>query len=194
MGGWRTAEEVAIYGAAARTVALIAVPLLIMNSIISPIIAEMYALERPKELEKLLRRIATIAGLPAMVTLAMFVLYGDFMLKLLFGGYYQAGYIVLVILSIGQLANVWAGSCGAVLMYTGNQLSMMYITIGCGLITLAGALFLVIPYAAIGVAIAAATGIILQNLIMLIMVKKKIGVWTHVSFSIANLTSKGKDH
>lgn len=180
MGIYRTPEEVAVYGAAARTVALVTMPLLIVNAVVPPLIAEMYAQGKIKELEKVLRLVATLTGLPSLITLGVFVFFGDSILSLFFGEYYQAGATVLAILSLGQLANVWAGSCGLTLMLTGHQSTMMLISIVCGAFTATLAWFLVVKYGGVGVATAGAVGMLLQNLLMLAFARKKVGVWTHV--------------
>jgi len=185
MGVFRSPEEVAIYGAASRTVALVVMPLLIVNAVVPPLIAEMYAQGKVKELETTLRSVATLAGIPSLLILVLFVFFGESILGMMFGEYYQAGIMILVILSVGQVANVWAGSCGLVLMMTGHQNIMMVITVLCGAITVGLAWFLVQGYGASGVAFSAAFGMILQNIIMLTLVKIKLGIWTHISTHVS---------
>jgi len=186
LGMFSTKDEVAIYGAVARLVVLITMPLLIINAVVPPLIAEMSALGKIKELERLLRSIATWASFPAIFVVCIFAFYGDDVLSILYGEFYQSGGVVLMILGGGQLINVWAGSCGQVLMLTGHQSSMMKITIASGFLTVTLAYFLVAKFGAVGVACSAAAGMVVQNIIMLIIVKKKIGLWTHVNlcFSI----------
>jgi O-antigen/teichoic acid export membrane protein len=156
-------------------------PLMIVNSVVPPLIVEMYAQGKIIKLEKALRTIATMAGVPSFIVLSLFVLFGDSILGAIFGDYYHLGGSVLAILSIGQLANVWTGSCGMALMLTGNQLTMMMITIICGLFTVVSGWWLVLDYGSIGVAVATAAGMLLQSLLMLFYAKKRVGVWTHVS-------------
>lgn len=182
LGMFRAQDEVAIYGAATRLLALVAMSLLVVNAVIQPMIVEMYTQNRKEKLEQVLRTTATMAGIPAFVTLVLFVTWGDNILTLIFGEFYKSGGDVLLVLSLGQLANVWAGSCGLTLMLTGHQMTMLAITIVSGFITVAGALLLVGPYGSIGVASAAVFGMILQNVFMLVGVKKKIGIWTHIRF------------
>jgi O-antigen/teichoic acid export membrane protein len=179
MGIFRSPEEVAVYGMVARTVALLTMPLLIVNAVVPPLIAEMYAQGKIKELEKELRTVATLTGIPSLIVLVIFVFFGDSILGLFFGEFYQTGAMLLAILSLGQLANVWAGSCGLTLMLTGHQSTMMFITVFCGMFTAGAAWFLVESYGGVGVATAAACGMTLQNILMLLFVKKKIGIWTH---------------
>jgi O-antigen/teichoic acid export membrane protein len=59
LGIFRSDADVAVYGAAARLVALIAMPLLLTNLVLPPIIAEMYAQGRTAELEGTLRSFST---------------------------------------------------------------------------------------------------------------------------------------
>jgi len=188
MGVFRSPDEVAIYGAASRTVALVAMPLLIVNAVVPPLIAEMYAQGDIKGLEVILRSVATLAGIPSLLILVVFVFYGESILGVLFGEYYEAGITVLVLLSIGQVANVWAGSCGLVLMMTGHQNIMMLITVFCGAITVGLAWFLVRAHGGGGVAFSSAFGMVLQNIAMLLLVKIKLGIWTHISTNISLMT------
>ncbi|MEH6542437.1 MAG: oligosaccharide flippase family protein [Porticoccaceae bacterium] len=180
MGVFRSAEEVAIYGAVFRIVALITIPLMIVNAVAPPVIAEMYAAGETKKMESILRTVATYASIPSLIVLGAFALYGKSILGVFFGEYYRSGATILIILSVGQLVNVWAGSCGMVLIFTRYQSTMMLITALSGVCTAYLAWFLVEKYAGVGVAVSASLGMILQNLMMLIAAKRKVGVWTHM--------------
>ncbi len=179
MGIFRPAEEVAIYAVASRTVALVGIPLLVVNAVVPPLIAEMYVKGKTKELEAVLRSAATLAGLPSLIVLGVFVFFGDSILGLLFGEYYQVGGIVLAVLSVGQLANVMSGSCGQVLMLTGHQFTMMTVSISSSFLMVALAWFLVDDYGSVGVASAAAIGMQIQNILMVFFAKRNVGIWTH---------------
>jgi O-antigen/teichoic acid export membrane protein len=187
LGALGSQEEVAVYGAAARIVLLVAMPLLIMNAVVPPLISEMYFKGRLRELERVLRAMATLAGIPAFLLLLFFILLGEPIMGLVYGDYYRAGALVLALLSVGQLANVWAGSCGITLMMSGHQTTMMLITIFSGLFVVCGAAWAVQNYGMIGVASTAATGMVLQNVLMLFMARVQTGVWTHVGFQFLRL-------
>lgn len=184
LGTFRSQEEVAIYGAAARVVLLVAMPILIVNAIISPPIAEMYAQGRKRELERLVRTTVTLALLPTLAVLMSFMLLGSYILGVVYGEYYRQGATVLVLLSVGYLANVWAGPSGTALVMTGHQTTMMMIAVLSGVFVICGALLVVQDYGAVGVAGVAATSMILQNALALLFVKKRSGFWTHASFSM----------
>jgi O-antigen/teichoic acid export membrane protein len=190
LGAFRSQEEVAIYGAAARLVAFIAMPLLITNLVLPPIIAEMYAKGETTKLEHTLRSFSTLCGVPALLLLIAFVLLGGPILGLVYGSYYQSGTMVLVLLSVGKLAAVWSGSCGAVLQFTGHQGSMLRINLLTSPLFLIGALLLVREYGPIGVASATAAITVLQNVVLVLVAKRKTGMWTHVSFSLSPLRKR----
>ena len=182
LGAFRSAEEVAIYGAAARAVVLVAMPLLVINTVLAPTIAEMYAQGRKRELERILRATATVAGIPAFLTLAAFILFGGPILGLVFGDYYREGATILALLSLAQLVNVWSGAGSAALAFTGHQATMMALAVAGGLITVTAGLAAVGPYGATGVAGAAAAGISAYNTVLWLVAKRKTGMWTHVGF------------
>lgn len=181
VGAFLPQDEVALYGAAARMVLLVAMPIVIVDAVAQPLIAEMYAQGKRRELERILRNIAALAGVPAFAALAVFALLGEPILGLLFGDYYREAASVLVVLSLGQWLGVWVGSCGYALMMTGNQKTMMAITVFCGALTVAAGLITVREYGMIGVAASMAAGRSLQCVLMLLGARFTIGIWTHMS-------------
>jgi O-antigen/teichoic acid export membrane protein len=183
IGAFRPQQEVAIYGAAVRAVILVAMPLMVVTSVVSPLIAGMYAQGRRRELERILRAIATLAWIPAFLVLAGFALWGGTILGLVFGDYYREGATVLLLLSIGHLANVWVGACGVTLVMTGHQTAVMAITLASSLVMVIGGLAVVGSYGATGVAAAAATGVAICNISFWLLAKRKTGMWTHAGFT-----------
>jgi O-antigen/teichoic acid export membrane protein len=95
----------------------------------------------------------------------------------------NTAWLVLLILSAAKLVAVWSGSCGLVLQFTGHQASMLRVSLLTSPLFFALAKPATIRYGPIGVA-AAALITSLQNMIMVLLAKKKTGMWTHVSFSL----------
>jgi O-antigen/teichoic acid export membrane protein len=109
VGAFRPQEEVAIYGAAVKLVLMVALPLQIVSAVVPPLITELYVQGRRRELERALRATATLAGIPACLVLAVFMTLGGPILGTVYGGYYREGWLVLAVLSAGQLVNVGLG-------------------------------------------------------------------------------------
>jgi O-antigen/teichoic acid export membrane protein len=187
LGVFRSQEEVGLYGAASRLVTLIAMPLLITNLVLPPIIAEMYAQGRTGTLERTLRSFSTLSGVPSLLALIVFMLLGGPILGVVYGSGYQSAAMVLVLLSAGKLAAVWAGSCGAVLQFTGHQGSMLRVNLLTSPLFIVGALLVVRNYGPIGVASMTAAITVLQNVALVLVAKRKTGMWTHVSLSPSRL-------
>lgn len=187
LGALGSQAEVAVYGATSRLVILIAMPLLVTNLVVPPIVAEMYAQGRTVELERTLRTFSTLAGAPSLLALLAFVFLGEPLLGLVYGNYYQSGVAVLVLLSAAKMVAVWSGSCGTVLQYTGHQGSMLRVSVLTSVVFIVGALLVVRGYGPVGVAAVAATTTVLQNVALVLVAKRKTGMWTHLSLSLSPL-------
>ena len=85
LGYFGSKDEVAVYGVASRLVTFIAMPLLLTNLVLPPIIAEMYAQGRTRQLERTLRSFSTLSGVPSLLVLIVFMLLGGPLLALVYG-------------------------------------------------------------------------------------------------------------
>jgi O-antigen/teichoic acid export membrane protein len=182
VGAFLPQGELALYGAAQRLVSTVTMPMAIVTAVAPPLIAEMYSQGNREDLERVLRNMATLTGIPAFLASMGCIFFAGPILGLVYGNYYREGAVVLALLSIGLFVNVLAGSCGIVLAYTGHQKTLMVITIATSVATLIAMLATVKPYGIAGVAMSRTAGQVLQNGIVLHVVKRKTGMWTHVGF------------
>ena len=183
LGAFRPQSQVAVYGAATRLVILVATPLWILRGVLPPMISELHAKGRTRELERTLRAGATLAGLPSFLVLVVFLLFGGPVMGLAFGGGYESGATVLTFLAIGRMVAVWSGASGVTLLMTGHQRAMMTITLCTGAATV-GVEVLVAPhFGPTGVALTTMTGAVIQNLLQLAMVRHYLHVWSQMEFS-----------
>jgi O-antigen/teichoic acid export membrane protein len=190
LGVLGSGRDVAVYGAASRLVTFVAMPLLIVNLVLPPIVAEMYAQGKTARLERTLRTFSTLAGVPSLLVLVGFMLLGGPIMGLVYGKpIYQSGtaVLVLLILSAAKLVAVWSGSCGLVLQFTGHQTSMLRVSLLTSPLFFVVAILATWRYGPVGVASAAALTTTVQNVIMVLLAKRKTGMWTHVMFSLSPL-------
>lgn len=181
LGMYASEQEVAVYGAAARIITVVTIPLTMASAILAPMIAELHAQGQKDRLEKVLRVVATLGGLPAVAVIVLFVFAGQPGLELLYGdALYREGWPVLVLLGLGQLVNVWSGVCVQLLMMTGHQRAVMVITLASSALAILGALLAVRPFGMYGVACAFAAGVALQNIIMVIHSYRMLGVRSYM--------------
>jgi O-antigen/teichoic acid export membrane protein len=184
LGAFRPHQDVAIYGAASRLMFLVVTPFLIMQGVVAPIVAELAARGRMRELERTVRFVATLTGIPAFFSLVAFLVAGGAVMGFLYGPFYRQGATILFVLSCGRLVAVWTGSCGVTLIMTGHQRVLMYITISFGLLSVVAGALLASQFGAIGIAFATAAVAAGQNLFTLLMAKRRVGVWTNAYLSL----------
>jgi O-antigen/teichoic acid export membrane protein len=188
LGALDSDTSVGVYANASKLVTFVVMPLLVVNLVMPPIVAEMYAQGRIARLERTLRAFSTLAGVPALLVLVGFMLLGGPILGLLYNqDIYSSNtaWLVLLILSAAKLVAVWSGSCGLVLQFTGHQGSMLRVSLLTSPLFFVLAIPAAMRYGPIGVAAAAALTTSLQNVIMVLLAKRKTGMWTHVSFSLS---------
>ena len=183
VGAFLPQRELALYGAANRLVNMVTMPMIVITAVAPPLIAEMFSQGKREDLERVLRAMATLTGIPAWLASMGCIFFAGPILGLVYGNYYREGAMVLAVLSIGLFASVCAGACGIVLAYTGHQKMLMVITIATSVATLVAMLATVEPYGITGVALSKTAGQVVQNGIVLLVVKQKTGMWTHVGLS-----------
>jgi O-antigen/teichoic acid export membrane protein len=181
LGAFRPEEEVAVYGAAVRLVSVVTMPLIVIYSIVPPLIAEMNVQGRREDLERIIRPLATLTGIPGFLASVVCIVFAGPILGLVYGDYYREGAVTMSLLSVGLLTTLWAGSGGFTLMMTGHQKTYMWITIICGTVMLTAMIAAVGPYGMTGVAVCRLAGWALQNGLMVLMTKQKLGIWIHAS-------------
>jgi O-antigen/teichoic acid export membrane protein len=180
LGAFVPKEQIAVYFSAMQLVGLVSMSLMLVNLVVPPFIADLYARGEKRRLQRILRNAATLAGIPAFVILLAFVFFGAPILGFVYGPAFREGAVVLALLSAGKLVNVWTGSCGVTMSMTGHQTKLMAITILTSTLTVGGCLAVVGSHGMVGVASVVAAGTVLQNLAMWTGTRYFTGLWTHV--------------
>ena len=185
IGIFLTVHDVAVYGAATRLIMAVSISLIILNSVVSPVIADLFSRQQYAQLEKMLRTGTTLAAIPSAVVMIVFYLAGGRLLELLYGPFYSNGYMILVVLGIGQLFNVISGPCGMVLLMTGHQRTMMVISVVTSLLAIVVSVYAAIHTNVLGVATVFSVALIIQNVLMIHFARKHTGINTFMYFKAA---------
>jgi O-antigen/teichoic acid export membrane protein len=180
LGAFIPKDKVAVYFGAQQLVVLVSMSLMLVNLVVPPFIADLYARGEKKRLERVLRNTATLAGIPALFALLAFVFFGGPILSIVFTEGFRAGAAVLALLSLGKLVNVLTGSCGVTMSMTGHQTALMGITLFTSACTVTGCMLVVGSCGMIGVASVVCAGTIFENLAMWLGTKYFTGMWTHL--------------
>ncbi|MCP3899795.1 MAG: oligosaccharide flippase family protein [Desulfobacteraceae bacterium] len=178
LGFYQPEEEVAIYAATTRLVKLLTISLTVIYEVVAPVVVELNVESKKDQLQRVLRVAATIAAIPTSVILILFMFQASELLAFLYGDFYRKGVTILIILSCGQLVNVWSGLSSYTLSITGHHKINMYI-VGC-VATMATAccLFFVKEHGATAVASIISLAWIIQNIVIVLITRRLVGVWT----------------
>ena len=176
----RGSEAVGVYGALVRISVSMAFLVGAVNMVLPPMLARLYKEGRKDEMEDLLRRSASWGAYLAVPLTIVFVGFGGLVLSLAFTPEYAVGAIALAILASAHCFNTLSGSPGYVLQMTGGHLVLMRLTLGVALLNLIGNIALVGPLGMTGVALSTGASLIVQNIAMVIIVKRRVGVKTWV--------------
>lgn len=176
LGFFQPPEEVGIYRVAVQGAVLVAFGLQAANAVIAPQFARLYAQGDHARLQRLVTvsaRIILIAALPVALT---FILAGDVIASWVFGPEFTQSHTPMAILAAGQLVNAAMGSVGFLLNMTGHERDVartLLITAGLNILL---NLFLIPLFGMAGAAVATAVSLILWNIMLYKIVKKRIGI------------------
>ncbi len=181
VAAYASESELADYGAAKRLVMLVSAPLLMAAIALGPFVSELFNSGQLKRLERILRGSATVVGLPCLFVLVLFLAVPQTIIDWTFGESFSGAALPLRILTLGQIVFVASGCNGLTLTMTGHQRHLL----ACSMLTLV--LYCLLAPAAIswwgavGAAIVGSTLFTFQNIIVSVVVKLKVGIWTAVS-------------
>ncbi len=115
-----SASQLSLFSAAQRLSILLAVPLVSLGVVYSPVVSRLVGNDNAR-LERLLRTGATMAVcITAVVWLPMMVAPG-WLLGVIYGSGFAAAAPLLVLLTLGSFANVWSGLCGTALTMSEHE-------------------------------------------------------------------------
>ncbi len=175
LGVFLDVREVGIYSVAATLIAFVPVALQSVNQIFSPTIADLHARGEHVLLARLFQTLTKwILGLTLPLALVMIVFARPLMR--LFGGPFEAGWLVLTLGTLGQLVNSGVGSVGYLLLMSGNQARLVRVQVAMSVFMVATSFALVRPFGMAGVALAAALTNAVTNILYLWQVRMALGM------------------
>ena len=173
-------EAVAIFDVASRGANLVAFTLNALNSAISPFVSSAFEEGNMARLQSIVKKTGRLIFLFSLPVALIFIFGGKTLVSLVFGEEYTASYIPLVILCLGQLISSMVGSVGLLLSMTGNQKVFSKSNLQMLVLHVVGSIPMVIYFDVIGAAIIFSSLLILQNLLLLRYVKKKLKINTSI--------------
>jgi O-antigen/teichoic acid export membrane protein len=179
LGAMRGATEVGLYVVASRGADLLVFLLGVVNLSIASNFAQIYAQGNIEKLQKVVTQSTRTTFFMTLPMAIGFIIFGHWFL-LVFGAEFTQSYPVLVILSIGQIFNAFAGSVGPLLSMTGHEKEMVVGRAISIIINLGLNILLIPTNGSSGAAIATAISVVTSNLVLIIFTYKKVGIHTTV--------------
>ncbi|WP_437204229.1 lipopolysaccharide biosynthesis protein [Planctomicrobium sp. SH664] len=150
-----------------------------INMISAPVFASLHAQGKRDELQRMARLAAWGATGFMLVGLLMMALFGKPILGL-FGKEFVPAYWPLMILLGGTAINAMCGSVDFLLTMTGHHRSLAPIFAGSLFVNLGLCLLLLPRYDVLGLAIANAAAVVFWNVSMLVVVRRRLGLWPNI--------------
>lgn len=180
-------EAAGLFGAAKRTVSLLAFPVLALNLALGPRVSHLWHAERLDDLRGLLGVAATAIAAVALVILAGMLLIGPAILSVLFGSQFVAAWPALLALLVGQTINGLTGLPMLLLSVSSEQRAAMVISIFAGLAGVFVSLWLGNMDPVLGVAVGSCVAVTLQNLFAVLVCRMRLNINTLPTWRAADL-------
>lgn len=176
LGIFREDVEVGVYRVAVQMSLPVIFALQAVNAIQAPHIAHLYSTGDMKRLQKMITRSSQAILAFAVPAVLLIVLFGQFLIRILFGAEYVEAYVPLVILAIGKLVSAGTGSVASLLNMTGHEHDTMRSILMAVVVNLVLNFALTPTLGIIGAAIATAATLVVWNLAMWRAVYRRIGI------------------
>ena len=176
LGLLKGSEEVGVYNIVLKISETISFGLVIVNFVLAPVIAKLFASGEVFQLQQVITRAAQMVFLFSFPLVLLIFLFGQNIL-VFFGVDFLNGNQALLILCFGQIINILCGSVGTLLMMTGHQRFSLY---ALGISTVFNIMVNIIltpAYGVVGTAIATAGSLTIWNLLMYWFVRKKVKIF-----------------
>lgn len=175
-GYYVSASEIAYLAVAQRLSILVSFILIVINVVMAPIYAALWQQKKLHQLAKQAKKASWLIIALSLPTVIIVFIFASEVL-FIFGKDYINAVALLRILLVGQFINALTGSVGYLLMMSGHEKDFRNTTVLFGIIGLLLSLCVIPRYGVTGAACSTAIVIALQNIMALILVKRRLGFW-----------------
>lgn len=175
LSAFRPPEDVAVYFAAVKTLALVAFVYFAVGAAALHKFAEYHVAGDRYRLQDFLASSIRWTFWPSLAATAAVLAAGWPMLRL-FGESFVSGYHLLFLLAVGLLARAAVGPGERILVMLGERRRCMLVAAGALLANVALCLALIPPFGAEGAAIATSTAFVVESILLFAVAKRRLGL------------------
>jgi len=179
MGFFVSAGQIGTFQVAVSSAALAGLVLQANNATLAPQFASLYVQDKKKALQRLVTISTRVVFAFNFVMTVVFILIGKMLLSLVFGPDLVEAYPSVLIMLTGQLINSLVGSVAFLLNMTGHENDVMKVI---GISTLATVVITLLTtpvWGIIGGAISTAVSLIITQIILAVLVYRRLGIISH---------------
>lgn len=173
-----THEDVAIFGVAAKLSGLILFASTLVYSVFPNKIIELNIGRKYKRMELMVRCASFACAIGMLPLMLIFIMFGGYLLRMLYGEVLTAAYFPLIIMAFGNFFNVWTGMRGAILQLTGRNFQQLYITMIGGSLMIILVLIMGALWGGVGASFAFAIAVCCQCALEMFYVRKYLNIGT----------------
>jgi O-antigen/teichoic acid export membrane protein len=176
-----TRVDTSSFGAAQRLAMILVIPLTSLQVVFAPVISRLLVKDDDKILQNLLRGGASLATAGTAVVWVPMLLFPEEILRIIFGPGFGDAAPILVLLTLGNVANVVVGLCGTVLImshHEGSVATVQWCAVVARVIIGAAA---ALAFGALGLGVSAAACTIALYAAMWWVTKRETGLETQVT-------------
>jgi O-antigen/teichoic acid export membrane protein len=170
-------KQLSLFAAAFRLVTVIGTPLLALQLTLTPTAAALYGAGKLGELESVSRRAATLATIPALLSLVVILAAPEHLMTLIFGAGFVGGASIMLWLTAGQVVNSLTGIGGQILTMTGHQRDVLWISTVALVLKLAIGIPVALTVGVVGYAAVTSIMTALMNVAFVASVRWRMGIW-----------------
>jgi len=175
LGALADARQAALFSASWRLASLIPFALVALATMAGPMIASAFDRGATADLRSISRFVARVGFAFALVGSLLVLLTGKWLLGI-FGAEFVRGFPVLSVLLVGGIVNAFTGIVSYFMTLTGHERQAVVIFVGALVVSVALNVLLIPHFGAVGAATASSAALIAYNLVMLIYVRRAIGI------------------
>ena len=172
---FRSPEDVAVYYAAVKTLALVAFVYFSIAATTAHRVAAYHAAGDREGLANFMRKAMALTFWPSLAATVVLLAFGKPILSL-FGPQFTEGYHLMFILAVGLLARAAIGPMERFLNVIGKQGINALIYGGAFAVNIVLCLVLIPPLGAAGAAIAISTALVVETVALVVLLKKQMGL------------------
>lgn len=177
-GAVMSKQNVAFYAAASKVSLLLSVPSVALNQLLAPEIPGLWAHRRVQTMERRIRSMTTLYGVPILVGGLVLIIGHDLVVRILFPATYTAAGPVLAILTLGPMTTALTGPNSFTLLSTEHSKTVARIMGVVSCLQLASMAALGATVGPYGLAAASSVGTAVLNISMSVAIRRALGFGT----------------